>query len=537
MTVRATSTLAVPCHTHRREAVRKSLRCVRALGLLLAAAAATVMLGADRAAAHADLVSIDPPFEAVLANPPSVLTMKFTETVALHPEGIVVTDDRGVLVKLPKPSVVRAVVTQPFDTSVRDGWYTLQWSVISEDGHVVRGSSIFGIGNADDAARRQIAHTPQTRSDGLTGGVPRSLANLFSLSASGAAAMLFMTKSRRTVRLVAIFSAAALASTTVWILSGVRDIGDLGVWWSKTPGWPATLRAFLLLALAVLPSSRFVAAIAPLGVVLSFGLTGHVRVQDWFIDGTLLFIHLVAAAAWLGAAPSILFDILDRRRDLTSRLALVQRFSRVALSAAPLAVLAGTSLALKFGALQADTEYLKPLLLKMFLVATAVAVGGVARRLMRKDVLTQRLLLATFAIDVVILIAVSVASAVLATTPPPSLSARPPQSTKHTDSAMCTTRVGNDMLHVMLNPGSVGKNTVTVSGSTKELPAALPLDLSISEDLKPGALEYSLKQTQPGFWSGSLVVPHAGQWSASVSARVDRFTSVSGTCEIYLEQR
>lgn len=518
---------------------------VRAARFIAAAAAALLVLlsGSGVASAHAGLISIDPPSEAVLDTAPSAITLRFTETVALHPDGIVVRDDTGTVVDLHEPTVDGGTVSQPFDVHARDGWYAVEWAIVSEDGHVVRGASVFGVGAADAAARARIEEFERRTSTAHGTDPLRAAADLLALAACGAVVAVCVTGTRRARRTGGALAAAAVVVTGGWVFSSVVDLGGWRSWWANTPGWPVALRV-LALAVLALPSNRrkLAPVAAACSVVASYALLGHVRVQMWPVDGVLLAVHLAAAAAWLGAAPIVLVDLLDRRHDISHQKLVVSRFSQIATVAMPVAALAGAALAVRFGALDANSGYLWPLLSKVALVATAVAVGAATRWQLGRGRETRRRLIGTFAVDTVLLIAVSVASAALATTTPPSLDVPDQMSDAHhtddthtgssTGAAMCMTNINGEMLHVMVSPGTVGTNTATISGETGAVLAAGPLTLSIMNDAESGRLDYSLNQQQPALWSGSVVVPHPGTWTVSVAGHVDRFTILEGDCTI-----
>lgn len=124
-------------------------RCLSAFLVCLAALSAQALLPLGSASAHGDLLKAEPAPYSILAQPPSRVTVWFTEPVEPRFSQIQVIDERGNRVdnrdKLVEPadSTVLAV-TLPV---LPNGIYTVAWTNMSTvDGHVVRGLFVFSIG-------------------------------------------------------------------------------------------------------------------------------------------------------------------------------------------------------------------------------------------------------------------------------------------------------------------------------------------------------------------------------------------------------
>lgn len=123
---------------------------LRALGLrasgglrTFAAATALALVLVAPVLAHADLVSSDPADKAVLATPPTTITLTFSETLGatkasfklIGPSGIVGTGKVGAD---PAGMVLDGLALDP-------GSYEIQWTSASTDGHLLRGTLTFTV--------------------------------------------------------------------------------------------------------------------------------------------------------------------------------------------------------------------------------------------------------------------------------------------------------------------------------------------------------------------------------------------------------
>ena len=96
------------------------------------------------ALAHASLTSATPADGTVVAAPPTMFSLSFSEPVSplvlklVRPDGATTNLERFAL----RDKTLE--ITPPDD--LVDGTYVMTWRVVSEDGHPVGGSSIFSIG-------------------------------------------------------------------------------------------------------------------------------------------------------------------------------------------------------------------------------------------------------------------------------------------------------------------------------------------------------------------------------------------------------
>ena len=95
--------------------------------------------------AHAEVVEITPANNAVVAEAPGAVTVRFTEPVSLSGGSTQVFDDTGEVIST-DGSVSDSTVTIPLPADLADGTYVVAWRVISADSHPISGSSVFSVG-------------------------------------------------------------------------------------------------------------------------------------------------------------------------------------------------------------------------------------------------------------------------------------------------------------------------------------------------------------------------------------------------------
>lgn len=95
--------------------------------------------------AHATLVSADPAAGSTVGARPDAVTLRFSEPVA-PPVDVVVTGPTGQRVSVGRTSVFGDRVTERLlDEDTGSGEYSIAYQVLSDDGHVVNGSTSFTV--------------------------------------------------------------------------------------------------------------------------------------------------------------------------------------------------------------------------------------------------------------------------------------------------------------------------------------------------------------------------------------------------------
>ncbi|HLU25782.1 MAG TPA: copper resistance protein CopC [Longimicrobiales bacterium] len=366
------------------------------IAIRILAAALAIPLLAGLAYAHTRLQGADPAPDATVEEPPGRIRIWFNQPVDVLPDAIVVTGPDGARIDADDaaldPEDRRAIVATLRATQA--GVYTVQWRVLSTDGHPVSGSYRFEVANpapppmedtaADLHATTAVASTdapapPAARAGHLSSPpgaiglrVARGLHLLALIAALGPLVFVLAVLGPRStpginaralrigrlgawllpvaalVMLVA--QAAALAGSAAGGLGGEMLGAVLETQWGKL--WLARLVAALILIgildRAVAVADRPFGSLRPaaaagllvgLALVVLTSLNGHAAAAEkpWVaVAGDA--IHLLAAVAWLGGLLALRFGLypaLGDRAPHERRAVLadaVPRFSTLALT-------------------------------------------------------------------------------------------------------------------------------------------------------------------------------------------------------------
>lgn len=351
--------------------------------------------------AHAVNVGTDPVHDVELSSAPERIEVRFNEPVT------------PVFVRVFDPATGEAVNTgtEPqasgndvhLDLPERlpDGGYIVSWRVISADSHPVAGSFRFAIGDAavDWSSGPEQQVTEESRWLQITYGLVRGAFLLGLLVFSGG--LFFHWLVARTpelgasswLRLSAAAGLVAVAGAIQVALQGIRIYGpeiQLQYWpESLALGMNATIgqstgvvMAGVGMAWAILFWRRrratvFVAWCLSLLALTGLLMTGHVATApDRGMTLVALGLHALLASFWLGALPPLMTAARDQ--DRFTLVALLQRFSAIALVAVTVLVAAGLLLAwYQVESLDGllNTVYGRWLVLKVFIVTLMLLVA------------------------------------------------------------------------------------------------------------------------------------------------------------------
>lgn len=114
--------------------------------LLIAAFAASLAF-AGQAFAHAHLKSAVPAIDGTVKQAPSELDLTFTEGLNLKFSGVTVTGSNKVAVKTGEAMLMKGDTTLmiPVTDKLAAGKYTVEWHVLSTDGHKTNGTYSFTV--------------------------------------------------------------------------------------------------------------------------------------------------------------------------------------------------------------------------------------------------------------------------------------------------------------------------------------------------------------------------------------------------------
>jgi copper transport protein len=371
--------------------------------------AALVAFAAPAAAsAHATLVKLAPSLRQELQSPPARIVLRFDQPVDAPAHAVEVLSTAGRdFVK----TVVAVKNEREMVATLRKlprGAYTVRWRALSSDGHIANGVYTFGVRVPAPPVTDAVGAQGPTRAEDIV----RWLYFLgIALGVGGIGFRLLVVRgplpARAEKRFYWIVGLAAVATLEVGVVAfllraedalqlNVVDFlyGDLSsladgtrfgqAFIAMTLGY-ALVIAFLYLAW--LTERRWLlwaAFLVGLGFASGLSVSGHSGVEPnaWWLSRLADFVHLSAAALWIGGLVQLLAVVWplapERRREA------FLAFSRLATVCVALLLSAGIYLSvLRLPHLRDlwQTGYGHVLLVKISLVALALLWGGVHRQL------------------------------------------------------------------------------------------------------------------------------------------------------------
>ena len=548
---------------------------------------ALLVLSAGPASAHAMLVGSDPEADAVLAAPPSSVSLTFNEAITLVPDSVRVFGpdgsrvDEGVAGHIHADGATAAVGLRADLTA---GTYLVSYRVVSADSHPIAGAYTFVVGHATRTPTLSDSGTG-TGSDAVDLGLGLSRWLSYAGSALGIGGFAFLVwcwprgwASRR-ARLIVIGGVGSLVVGTLLALllkgpydegSGLGSVTDgplLRQVLSTTYGQALDARLLLIAGLVLLltyreqlPRQVIYAAPAVLlvGVGVTFALCGHAAAGGHRpIAVASDTLHVAAMSIWMGGLVLLLASVLvgGVRADATPA---VLRFSSLATGAVVALVVTGTYQSLRevrsWDALF-DTHYGHVLLVKLGLVGLALLAAAGSRTWVwqtehpvvavhaatsappasgfdgvaaRPDL---RRLRTSVGLETVLLVAVLVATSLLVTSDPARSSAPAGPVTR-------TVTVGPDRVQVSAVPHGSRHVEITLqvtdaSGRPSE-PKEIDASLTQTSD-KIGPLTIPLHATGRGERMGEVGVPLAGTWQLAVTVRTSKIDEATAYVAIPIE--
>jgi copper transport protein len=336
--------------------------------------------------AHATLVRTSPGNGAVLDRAPKAVTVEFDDTIHATGGNAAVDNATSSSVLGGTVSAQGRTLTIPLRPGLRDGAYTVRWSIVSQDGHRERGVLAFAVG-AGSATPHPVlgAAVPLAWNDILL----RTLYYLGILVAAGAA--IFGLLMRRTL-------AAGLQRPLGHLLFfGLlfAFLGGSGIVHAAPPGTRFAL--VLEIALVVSLAGGAAAALAPtvprllplagaaaLLLLAAPTLSGHAldRDQPRLLSAVADLAHMAAAAVWLGGLVAVVYVLPRATADENARRAAVRRFSTAALVSVLVIGVTGVARALtELSAVSQiwGTSYGRALLVKTAVFVPLLGVGWLNR--------------------------------------------------------------------------------------------------------------------------------------------------------------
>ncbi len=398
--------------------LRLALRVTVASLSLLLMAGGFLLAAAPPAEAHSFLVSTTPGQGERLRGSPESVVLDFSESVDPATVELSVQDARN-----------RPVATTPFELasgglSVRsslppldDGIYVVSWQAFSDvDGHGTFGEHSFGVGDVGDS----LPSATTSSSSGRWGTVASWLFFVGLAAAAGSLAVQMLAGGpecwdRLAVRagLVTALAGAALswadrisAGTANGLVLATINAALVAVaMWAHTVSRRPAIPLGLLMAAAASWSARSHAASIA-------GLVGTV------VDT----VHLIAGGIWVGALIAVAVRLWRARDGGQAPMAVVRRYSRLALGLVVALAGAGTVSAFQLVPTWEDvwtTGYGQLLVAKVGLFAAALALAAVGRRGGLRFH-RRRLLRRSMSAEAVVVVAALAVAGLLANIAPPA---------------------------------------------------------------------------------------------------------------------
>ena len=367
------------------------------------------------ASAHATLIRTVPSDGAVLAHSPEAVRVEFDDTIRVAAGNAAVANDSGTSVLAGKPTVAGHTLVVHLRNGLRDGAYSVRWSIVSDDGHREQGVLAFAVGAGGGSPRSVLgASTPLTWSDITL----RTLYYLGLLAAGGASIFWLLAR-----RVFPVGLRAPLAHLLFFALLAAF-LGGSAILHGAPPGtrYALVLKVAVTVALvagaaaALAPTIAWllpVAAGGSLALLAAPTLSGHAldRNQPRWLAVPVDLAHLVAAAVWIGGLLALAYVVARAAEE--TRSALVRRFSSSALVAVLVIGLTGLARALtELSHLDQlwSTSYGRLLIVKTVLFAPLLGLGWLNRTVLieafarlRRSAIFELALLAGIVVAVAVL--------------------------------------------------------------------------------------------------------------------------------------
>jgi copper transport protein len=355
----------------------------RAAGLIVLAVCAALAVPAG-ASAHANLVSTTPADRAVLAQAPERVVVRFDDDVRVAPGNAAVRNGDGSILG-GKPAAHGKTLVLPLRTNLGQDDYSVRWSAVSDDGHVVQGVIAFGVGLGRPPPVPTLRSTVEV---GFGTVLSRWVFFAGLLVASGLA--LFdllvwrpLVKSDLRMGWIAIGLAAMFVSSHGLVHAshgGASTRFGLAIYIGSAVAATGAAAA----AIAVTDRSA-----APFAVVLAVAVlpvptvAGHALDpgRSW-LEVPVDLLHVIAAAVWIGGLFALAF--VAPREGVSPEVvgAAARRFSNLALASVIVVALTGAARALaELSAVSQlwTTGYGRAILVKTGLFAVLLGLGSVSR--------------------------------------------------------------------------------------------------------------------------------------------------------------
>src|SRR3954452_6621589 len=386
---------------------------VRRIVIVLALAALVAPAGA---AGHATLGRTSPDSGAVLDGAPRAVRVDFDDTVRVASGNAAVSNATNESVLDGKARARGRVLTIPLRSGLKDGVYSVRWSIVSDDGHREQGVLAFGVGSGTASPQSVLdASAPLSWNNILL----RTLYLLGLLAAAGATVFWLLTRSVLSGRVRVPFAHLLFFALLAAFLGGsgivhTASSGTRFALFTKIAVTVALVGGAAAALAPTMPLLLWVAAACSLALLAAPPLSGHSldRNQPTGLAALVDLAHAASAAVWIGGLLALVY-VLPREPAEHARAPAVRRFSMSALIAVSVLGLTGLGRALtELSAVSQlwSTSYGRILLVKTALFLPLLGLGWLNRSLLIAMFARLR---RSAAVEIGLLVAVVVAVAVL----------------------------------------------------------------------------------------------------------------------------
>ena len=365
--------------------IRSVQRAARLAGIVVAA----TLVAPAAAFAHANQLDTNPENGAALVRAPARVVVRFDDVVRVAP-GNAAVPNRGPSVLAGRPRTHGRQLVLPLRERLRDGDYSVRWSAVSDDGHIIQGVLAFsvGTGRAPPAPTLRVTNevgfgTVFSRWIFFAGLLVGSGMALFDL-------LVWRPIARSDIRTGWI--ALALAAMFVSSHGLVRaSHGGVATRFGLTVQIASAIAATGAAAAAIAVADR---SAAPFGIVLAVlllpvpSVAGHALDprRSW-LEVPVDMLHVTAAAVWVGGLFALVVIVPGEGvpPEIVDRAA--RRFSTIAIAAVVAVGLTGAvrALAELSSASQLwTTSYGRAILAKTAIFAVLLGLGAVSRATVRE---------------------------------------------------------------------------------------------------------------------------------------------------------
>ncbi|HET6847796.1 MAG TPA: copper resistance protein CopC [Gaiellales bacterium] len=516
------------------------------------------------ALAHATLLSTTPASGTRVATAPRQLVLTFDQQVRPVSGGTDVVNDAGTSVMAGSPRNAPRNVKQlviPLKPNLPRGDYTVHWSIVSTDGHLIAGVYAIGVGSGGPPPQAASQSTPLdwpflsarfVYFAGLlllVGGVVYRVA-VYAPAARAVGGergrLMSLRERHRANQVLALSAVLVLAGGWIALTRQGSEVAGVTFWEAFDHRGPvasalnatrfgrqfgrgidvtAVFTILVALAYAAVPYGRRLtallavpAAAAGVWALAAPGISGHAGDPG---RGTLAIIvdtiHVAAAAVWIGGLLQLLVVTPHATRGLPEperdavRADIAGRFSRIAVVSVGALAISGAVRALwELSSVSQiwTTSYGRTLIVKTVLFAVTLMLASRSRLLFRRFSLLRR----SIAGELVVLTAVVAAVALLTNLPPgsrpsaASAAAPPPAG----GPAVVRARPGAT---VSVWPGTAGTNAVGVS-----LPKGATQPTLVLQRQNGGAQPVRLVRAGPHAWLAWVQGVQPGALTAQIAS-------------------